>query len=79
MINTLIHLKKMNWSRSADYWYLRVIKENGRMINNEKAISLATNMLKIFLGINLSETEKVLRMNLIRIEDENEQRKVKRN
>ena len=58
MINTLIHLKKMNWSRSADYWYLRVIKENGRMINNEKAISLATNMLKIFLGINLSETEK---------------------
>lgn len=58
MVSILTHLKKINWSRSADCWYLRVIKENGRMINNEKAIGLATNMLKISLGINLSENEK---------------------
>ncbi len=58
MSNVLLLLKKINWSRSADCWYIRVIKENGRMINNEKAIGLATNMLKISLGIDLSENEK---------------------
>ena len=58
MTNVLCGLKKINWSRNADCWYLRVIKENGRMINNEKAITLATNMLKISLELNLSEKEK---------------------
>lgn len=55
---SLSKLKEINWSRSADCWYLRVVKENGRMINNEKAIGLVTNMLKISLDIKLSETEK---------------------
>ncbi|WP_395815311.1 DNA sulfur modification protein DndB [Clostridium sp. C45] len=58
MNNILCGLKKINWSRNADCWYLRVIKENGRMINNEKAIALATNMLKISLEIGLSENEE---------------------
>lgn len=58
MTNVLCGLKKINWSRNADCWYLRVIKENGRMINNEKAITLATNMLKISLELDLSEKEK---------------------
>lgn len=58
--NSLLKLRDINWSRSANCWYLRVIKENGRMINNEKAIGLATNMLKISLGIKLSETEKTI-------------------
>jgi len=57
MNTTLIALRNINWNRSADCWYLRVIKENGRIINNEKAISLAANMLKISLGIKLSEYE----------------------
>lgn len=57
MNTTLVALQNVNWSRSAKCWYLRVIKENGRMINSEKAISLAVNMLKISLGINLSEHE----------------------
>ncbi len=60
MASILSNLKKINWSRSADCWYLRVIKENGRMINNEKAIGLATNILKISLGINLTETERTI-------------------
>lgn len=71
MTNMLCELKKVNWFRSADCWYLRVIKENGRMINNEKAISLATNMLKVSLGINLSENER----NIEKEFDENRGRK----
>lgn len=55
---TMKELQGINWSRSAECWYLRVIKENGRMINSEKAISLAVNMLKLLLGIDLSEHEK---------------------
>ena len=58
MANILFGLKRINWFRNADCWYLRVVKENGRMMNNERAISLATNMLKISLGINLSENER---------------------
>lgn len=58
MDNLLISLRKVNWNRSAEYWYLRVIKENGRMINSEKAIGLAANMLKLLLGIELSAHEK---------------------
>lgn len=58
MVKRLLLLKNIDWRRSADCWYLRVIKENGRMINNEKAICLATNMLKLSLNLHLSENEK---------------------
>ena len=57
MDTTLVALQNINWSRSAECWHLRVIKENGRMINNEKAIGLAVNMLKKSLSIKLSEHE----------------------
>lgn len=50
-------LKNINWRRSADTWFLRVVKENGRMINNENAIILATNKIKQDLGIELTEAE----------------------
>lgn len=50
-------LKNINWHRNADCWYLRVIKENGRMINNERAIVLATNMIKIALNVELTDDE----------------------
>lgn len=60
MDKLLKSLQKVNWNRSAECWYLRVIKENGRMINSEKAIGLAVNMLKISLGIELSTHEKIV-------------------
>lgn len=50
-------LKTINWKRSADIWKLRVIRNNGRMINNEQAITLTTNVLKKHIGIQLSEDE----------------------
>ena len=66
MDNILVALQNVNWSRSAECWYLRVVKENGRMINNEKAISLAVNMLKNSLGIKLSEYENDIEKDFIK-------------
>ena len=66
MDNILVALQNVNWSRSAECWYLRVVKENGRMINNEKAISLAVNMLKKLLGIKLSEYENDIEKDFIK-------------
>lgn len=53
----LTHLQGVNWKRSADEWKLRVIRNNGRMINNEKAILLTANVLKQELGIPLTKDE----------------------
>lgn len=54
----LVKLKTINWKRSADVWKLRVIRSNGRMINNEKAISLTANVIKQVIGIPLTNDEK---------------------
>lgn len=64
--NILAALQNINWRRNADCWYLRVVKENGRMINNEKAITLAVNMLKKSLGIKLSEYENNIEKDFIK-------------
>ena len=50
-------LRSINWKRSSDEWRLRVIKSNGRMINNSNAIMLAGNVIKQNLGLPLSEDE----------------------
>lgn len=50
-------IKKIDWRRNAKCWYLRVIKENGRMINSERAILLAANVIKKRIGLELTEEE----------------------
>ena len=52
------NIEKIDWKRSAGIWKRRVIRENGRMINNEKAILLASNVIKKKMGIPLSKDEK---------------------
>ncbi|WP_248402990.1 DNA sulfur modification protein DndB [Butyrivibrio fibrisolvens] len=54
----LIRLETIDWKRSHKEWQQRVIKPNGRMINNEKAIVLAANLIKKKIGIPLSNEEK---------------------
>lgn len=54
----LIKLEDVCWLRSAPDWQLRTIKSNGRMINNEEAILLTCNALKMQLGIDLDENEQ---------------------
>ncbi|WP_035792360.1 DNA sulfur modification protein DndB [Butyrivibrio sp. AE3006] len=58
----LAGLESIDWKRNHSDWQQRVIKPNGRMINNEKAIILAANLIKKKIGLPLSpdeeETEK---------------------
>lgn len=54
------HLSKIqdiNWKRNCDDWKLRVIRSNGRMINNTTAILLAGNVIKKYMELPLSEDE----------------------
>lgn len=55
------HLKKLqqvNWKRECEDWKLRTIRANGRMINNEEAITLTCNVLKNRLGLSLDQFEQ---------------------
>lgn len=54
----LRNLQGINWKRDCDDWKLRTIRTNGRMINNEEAITLTCNVLKSYLGLPLDEFEK---------------------
>lgn len=51
-------LQKINWKRDCADWKLRTIRANGRMINNEEAITLTCNVLKTRLGLSLDEFEQ---------------------
>ena len=55
---TLRKLKEVNWRRDCGDWEMRTIRANGRMINNEEAITLTCNVLKRYLGIPLDEFEQ---------------------
>ena len=56
--NYLCNLQGINWKRDCDDWKLRTIRANGRMINNEEAITLTCNVLKGYLGLPLDEFEQ---------------------
>lgn len=51
-------LERINWRRSNPVWKLRVINGNGRMVNSEKAITLAAIAIKQMLGLKLTEDEE---------------------
>ena len=55
---SLKKLKEINWRRDCDDWTMRTIRANGRMINNEEAITLTCNVLKHYLNIPLDEFEQ---------------------
>lgn len=50
-------INDINWRRNAKEWQQRVIKTNGRMINNERAILLAGNVIKKHIGLYLTDDE----------------------
>ena len=55
----LKNIQKINWKRSSDEWKLRVLRNNGRMINNEKAILLTSNRIKQVVEIPLTDDEQL--------------------
>lgn len=50
-------IEKINWKRNSNDWKLRVIRSNGRMINNANAILLAGNIIKKYLDLPLTDDE----------------------
>lgn len=51
-------IKKINWKRNAEVWRLRVIRSNGRMINNADAILLTANVIKKYMKLPLTDDEQ---------------------
>lgn len=63
----IVKIKDINWKRSCDEWKLRVLRSNGRMINNEKAILLASNLIKTVIGVPLTDVEQLAEDEIKRI------------
>jgi len=59
MVQKLIDMRKIDWSRNAKIWYLRNINTNGTIIKNERAVCLTCNQIKKQLGIPLSREEQM--------------------
>lgn len=57
MDKTLEGLITIDWSRHSSRWNQRVVRIDGRIINNEKAIILTCNEIKKELGIHLDANE----------------------
>lgn len=57
---------KINWKRNADEWHLRVIRSNGRMINNADAILLTANVIKKYMDLPLQVDEQLSEESFLR-------------
>lgn len=51
-------LQKIDWLRSNPAWRNRAIRENGKVLSSEEAITLTCNIIKLQIGIPLSKEEK---------------------
>lgn len=51
-------LQKINWSRSNKMWQRRMIRDDGKVMNNENSIYLIGNVIKKSLGIPLTKEEQ---------------------
>lgn len=56
-------IEMINWKRNSNDWKLRVIRSNGRMINNANAILLAGNIIKKYLDLPLTDDELTAEQN----------------
>lgn len=51
-------LKTVDWTRSNKNWFKRILRENGKVVNNENAVILAGNYIKKCIGIELTRDEE---------------------
>ena len=51
-------LSDVDWSRTADIWLGRVIRQNGKIINSNDAARLSCNVMKNALGIALDAEDQ---------------------
>jgi len=53
----LAGLQRIDWSRTNTNWVGRTIRDNGKVLNSEEAITLTCSEIKKQLGIELSKEE----------------------
>lgn len=53
----LQRLNNINWKRNSKDWKFRTIRPDGRIIANDKAVLLTSNVIKNHIGIPLDEDE----------------------
>ena len=58
MTDYLPELQKVDWLRSNSMWVGRTIRENGKVLNSEEAISLTCAVIKREIGLPLTTEEK---------------------
>lgn len=58
MSTYLVKLQKIDWLRSNRAWIGRTIRENGKVLNSEAAISLTCAAIKKEIGLSLSREER---------------------
>lgn len=58
MAQHLQKLRKIDWLRSNSSWTGRSIRENGKVLNSEEAISLTCSLIKAEIGIPLTKEER---------------------
>jgi DNA sulfur modification protein DndB len=57
MATRLKKLRKIDWSRSNEDWLGRMIREDGKVVNSEEAVTLTCSKIKQLIGIPLSKDE----------------------
>ena len=57
MSDYLIKLQKIDWLRTNTIWVGKTIRENGKVLNSEEAISLTCAVIKKELGLPLTKEE----------------------
>lgn len=58
MADYLFNLQKIDWLRSNKMWVNRAIRENGKVLFSEEAISLTCSLIKMEIGLPLTKEEK---------------------
>lgn len=54
----LAKLQKIDWLRSNKMWVNRAIRENGKVLFSEEAVSLTCSLIKMEIGLLLTKEEK---------------------
>lgn len=54
----LVKLRKIDWMRSNKLWVGRTIRENGKVLNSEEAVSLTCALIKQQIGLPLTKEEQ---------------------
>ena len=57
MSQYLVMLRQIDWLRSNQDWSGRAIRENGKVLNSEEAISLTCSKIKSLIGLPLTKEE----------------------